>query len=195
MERSQTIVGYWVCSFVLFQFLYSFAISFRSNLNKFSFFFWGRHRLQEYVNDMWNVIDFVTNSLYVATVALRVVSYFQVWIHTHKHTLLLFKWIQFFVSNFLNKMNRFHLWAFDEGSTAVILITFLVHLWKTFHLIHSQNLQVWVWVSLSSTSHEYEWKKFEIERFWNPNNVVQRSVSVFKDVFKSFSIQMQHANK
>lgn len=34
--------------------------------------------LQEYVNDMWNVIDFVTNSLYVATVALRVVSYFQV---------------------------------------------------------------------------------------------------------------------
>ncbi|KXJ83790.1 hypothetical protein RP20_CCG001374 [Aedes albopictus] len=35
--------------------------------------------LQEYVNDMWNVIDFVTNSLYVATVALRVVSYFEIW--------------------------------------------------------------------------------------------------------------------
>ncbi|XP_053958534.1 transient receptor potential-gamma protein isoform X3 [Anastrepha ludens] len=34
--------------------------------------------LQEYLNDMWNVIDFVTNSLYVATVALRVVSFFQV---------------------------------------------------------------------------------------------------------------------
>lgn len=34
--------------------------------------------LHEYVHDMWNVIDFVTNSLYVATVALRVVSYFQV---------------------------------------------------------------------------------------------------------------------
>ncbi|XP_055683396.1 transient receptor potential-gamma protein isoform X1 [Lutzomyia longipalpis] len=34
--------------------------------------------LQEYVNDMWNVIDFITNSLYVATVALRIVSYFQV---------------------------------------------------------------------------------------------------------------------
>lgn len=31
-----------------------------------------------YLNDMWNVIDFVTNSLYVATVALRVVSYYQV---------------------------------------------------------------------------------------------------------------------
>ncbi|XP_038213574.1 transient receptor potential-gamma protein-like [Zerene cesonia] len=34
--------------------------------------------LQEYVHDMWNVIDFVTNSLYVATVALRIVSHFQV---------------------------------------------------------------------------------------------------------------------
>lgn len=36
--------------------------------------------LHEYVNDMWNVIDFVTNSLYVATVALRIVSYYQVMI-------------------------------------------------------------------------------------------------------------------
>ncbi|CAH0628552.1 unnamed protein product [Chrysodeixis includens] len=34
--------------------------------------------LREYVHDMWNVIDFVTNSLYVATVALRIVSHFQV---------------------------------------------------------------------------------------------------------------------
>ncbi|XP_043286178.1 transient receptor potential-gamma protein isoform X2 [Venturia canescens] len=34
--------------------------------------------LEEYVNDMWNVIDFVTNSLYVATVALRIVAYFRV---------------------------------------------------------------------------------------------------------------------
>lgn len=34
--------------------------------------------LREYVHDMWNVIDFVTNSLYVATVALRVVSALQV---------------------------------------------------------------------------------------------------------------------
>ncbi|XP_075972310.1 transient receptor potential cation channel gamma isoform X3 [Anticarsia gemmatalis] len=34
--------------------------------------------LREYVHDMWNVIDFVTNSLYVATVALRIVSHCQV---------------------------------------------------------------------------------------------------------------------
>lgn len=34
--------------------------------------------LEEYVRDMWNVIDFITNSLYVATVALRVVSYYKV---------------------------------------------------------------------------------------------------------------------
>jgi len=38
--------------------------------------------LEEYANDMWNVIDFVTNSLYVATVALRVVAYNQV---RHQH--------------------------------------------------------------------------------------------------------------
>lgn len=34
--------------------------------------------LESYVNDMWNVIDFVTNSLYVATAALRVVAYYRV---------------------------------------------------------------------------------------------------------------------
>ena len=34
--------------------------------------------LQEYVHDMWNVIDFATNAMYVATVALRVVAYYQV---------------------------------------------------------------------------------------------------------------------
>ena len=34
--------------------------------------------LKEYVNDMWNVIDFVTNSLYVATIALRIVAYYKV---------------------------------------------------------------------------------------------------------------------
>ncbi|XP_075213272.1 transient receptor potential cation channel gamma isoform X4 [Lycorma delicatula] len=33
--------------------------------------------LEEYVADMWNVIDFITNSLYVATVALRIVAYFK----------------------------------------------------------------------------------------------------------------------
>lgn len=34
--------------------------------------------LVEYVGDMWNIIDFITNSLYVATVALRVIAYLQV---------------------------------------------------------------------------------------------------------------------
>ncbi|XP_048512013.1 transient receptor potential-gamma protein isoform X2 [Athalia rosae] len=34
--------------------------------------------LEEYVHDMWNVIDFVTNSLYVATMALRIVAYYRV---------------------------------------------------------------------------------------------------------------------
>jgi transient receptor potential cation channel subfamily C len=27
---------------------------------------------------MWNVVDFVTNSLYVATIALRLVAYYKV---------------------------------------------------------------------------------------------------------------------
>jgi transient receptor potential cation channel subfamily C protein 4 len=35
--------------------------------------------LREYVSDMWNVVDFVTNSLYVATIALRLVAYYKVW--------------------------------------------------------------------------------------------------------------------
>ncbi|XP_037087479.1 LOW QUALITY PROTEIN: transient receptor potential-gamma protein-like [Pollicipes pollicipes] len=34
--------------------------------------------LQEYASDLWNVIDFVTNALYVATIALRVVAFRQV---------------------------------------------------------------------------------------------------------------------
>ena len=34
--------------------------------------------LREYVNDMWNVVDFVTNALYVATIALRLVAYYKV---------------------------------------------------------------------------------------------------------------------
>lgn len=34
--------------------------------------------LKEYINDMWNVIDFVTNSLYVATIALRIVAFYRV---------------------------------------------------------------------------------------------------------------------
>lgn len=34
--------------------------------------------LEEYVRDMWNVLDFITNSLYVATIALRIVSLYQV---------------------------------------------------------------------------------------------------------------------
>ena len=34
--------------------------------------------LKEYVNDMWNVVDFITNSLYLSTIGLRTVAYFDV---------------------------------------------------------------------------------------------------------------------
>lgn len=52
--------------------------------NNFAGFIWSEIKqlwdvgLREYVNDMWNVVDFVTNSLYVATVALRLVAYYKV---------------------------------------------------------------------------------------------------------------------
>ena len=32
----------------------------------------------EYVSDMWNVVDFITNSLYVATIGLRLRAYYDV---------------------------------------------------------------------------------------------------------------------
>ena len=34
--------------------------------------------LKEYISDMWNVVDFITNSLYVATIGLRTVAFCQV---------------------------------------------------------------------------------------------------------------------
>jgi hypothetical protein len=40
--------------------------------------------LREYVSDMWNVVDFVTNSLYVATIALRIVAYYKVLLHMYE---------------------------------------------------------------------------------------------------------------
>ena len=33
---------------------------------------------KEYVSDMWNVADFVTNALYLATIALRLRAYYDV---------------------------------------------------------------------------------------------------------------------
>ena len=32
----------------------------------------------DYVHDMWNILDFVTNSLYIATFTLRLIAYLQV---------------------------------------------------------------------------------------------------------------------
>lgn len=46
----------------------------------------------EYVHDMWNILDFVTNSLYIATLTLRVIAYVQV--STELYSLL------YFYSNF-----------------------------------------------------------------------------------------------
>jgi transient receptor potential cation channel subfamily C len=34
--------------------------------------------LEEYVHDMWNLLDFTTNALYLATITLKAIAYFKV---------------------------------------------------------------------------------------------------------------------
>lgn len=34
--------------------------------------------LKCYINDMWNILDFITNSLYIATYTLKMVAYLKV---------------------------------------------------------------------------------------------------------------------
>ena len=41
------------------------------------------HIIIRYVSDMWNVGDFITNSLYVATIGLRIRAYYDVNHHYH----------------------------------------------------------------------------------------------------------------
>lgn len=62
--------------------------------------------LHEYINDMWNVIDFVTNSLYVATVALRVVSYFQVIYRFYSVLCLSFRVVHQFILLMMQTLNK-----------------------------------------------------------------------------------------
>ena len=40
----------------------------------------------DYLSDMWNILDFITNSLYVATITLRVIAYTQVQKEKTLHT-------------------------------------------------------------------------------------------------------------
>lgn len=35
--------------------------------------------LQDYIHDWWNLMDFVMNSLYLATISLKIVAYIKVW--------------------------------------------------------------------------------------------------------------------
>lgn len=42
--------------------------------------------LFDYMSDMWNILDFITNSLYVATITLRVIAYLQVQKEISMHT-------------------------------------------------------------------------------------------------------------
>ncbi|CAG2182797.1 unnamed protein product, partial [Oppiella nova] len=42
--------------------------------------------IADYLSDMWNILDFITNSLYVATIALRVIAYLQIQKEISLHT-------------------------------------------------------------------------------------------------------------
>lgn len=33
--------------------------------------------ISEYLSDMWNILDFINNSIYVATITLRIIAYYQ----------------------------------------------------------------------------------------------------------------------
>ena len=33
---------------------------------------------KEYIHDMWNILDFTTNTLYIATITLRMIAYLKV---------------------------------------------------------------------------------------------------------------------
>lgn len=99
--------------------------------------------LHEYVNDMWNVIDFVTNSLYVATVALRVVSYFQVtktFVSIEKSVVCSFVWIRFISFHFVFSCAQFCC-AASVVIFTLCLFSKLWHNWKC-------NLK-WCWMLIS----------------------------------------------
>lgn len=33
----------------------------------------------DYIRDWWNIMDFIMNSLYIATISLKIVAYLKVW--------------------------------------------------------------------------------------------------------------------
>ena len=49
-----------------------------------------KHWIQmvQQVSDMWNVVDFITNSLYVATIGLRLRAYYDVIIISYHHIII-----------------------------------------------------------------------------------------------------------
>ena len=51
---------------------------------------------QEYASDLWNVVDFVTNSLYVATIGLRVRAFCDV---SFTHSVSAFRYVEVFNRN------------------------------------------------------------------------------------------------
>lgn len=42
--------------------------------------------LKEYVSDLWNIVDFITNTFYVMWFALRMSSWYITWVRHRKKT-------------------------------------------------------------------------------------------------------------
>lgn len=38
--------------------------------------------LRDYIDDWWNLVDFIMNSLYIATIALKIIAYVKVLSHS-----------------------------------------------------------------------------------------------------------------
>jgi hypothetical protein len=72
--------------------------------------------LADYLSDMWNILDFITNSLYVATITLRVIAYLQVRsfvpIHLHFNLLLVFV--------FMSEFPLSNTWLLWKGEQCVL---------------------------------------------------------------------------
>lgn len=90
--------------------------------------------LQEYVHDMWNVIDFITNSLYVATVALRVVSYFQVSLYVSQSLVYIF---------------------WNEANSHFTSSFYIVIIWKENNISVETKIKVQDRIQQNTITHDY----------------------------------------
>lgn len=95
---------------------------------------------------MWNVIDFVTNSLYVATVALRVVSYFQVYCKLHWE-------LYAFLFCFSFSLSRFKLWHDRNNAIWNVECHFRRFICKSICLLYCRYKKKWCTIKMQRICH------------------------------------------